>query len=63
MKPEQRLSRIREIIELADHRCLATDGAVGRIQQEITDAEWREIYLLTNCRKPRKLKKPQPALA
>jgi 5-methylcytosine-specific restriction endonuclease McrA len=42
----QRLQRIREIIELVDHRALATDGPVPSTMQCMTQKEMDEIYRL-----------------
>lgn len=40
------------IIEAADNRALATDGPVGHARDEMTDAEWRALYVaLTAARK------------
>lgn len=33
------------IIELADYRALATDGPVGHVRDEMSDSEWRMLYL------------------
>lgn len=33
------------IIELADNRALATDGPVGHVRDEMSDQEWRSLYL------------------
>lgn len=42
---QKRLDTITQIIEDADRRCEAVDGPVAKIQQELTDAEWRKIYV------------------
>lgn len=52
MKPAARMAEIARIIEAADARCLAADGAVTHLRDEITNAEWRRIYALANPRHP-----------
>lgn len=53
------LSGIRDIIEGADQRLLAVDGPVGRIKDELTDGEWRKIYLLATGKGPKRRKGPK----
>jgi len=38
--------RAAEVIADADLRCLAADGPVGHVRNELTDDEWRELYAL-----------------
>jgi hypothetical protein len=38
------VTRAIEIIETADTRCLAADGDVTHIRDEMSDAEWRDLY-------------------
>ena len=46
MTPKQRLSRIAEIIEEVDNRCLSVDGPVTPTLQEMQQKEISEIYSL-----------------
>ena len=39
------LDRALEIIELADIRAMAADGPVTHVRDEMTDDEWRQLYL------------------
>lgn len=43
---DARLVGIANIIEVADNRLMAGDGPVGRLVEELSDAEWRRIYVL-----------------
>lgn len=47
MSATQRLAEIRRIIEDVDHRAMACDGPVTPTLQEMTLAEIRRIYKLT----------------
>ena len=47
MTPEQKLKRIKEIIENVDYRAMAVDGDVTPTLQEMTQAEISEIYELS----------------
>lgn len=49
----KRLSRIAEIIETIEQRCMATDGPVTPTTKEITEAELRAIYQFTQFRRGR----------
>lgn len=49
---KDRLKKIAQIIWDVDSRCLAYDGDVGKTREEITDKEMKDIYLLTNPKKP-----------
>lgn len=42
---EDRLTRAARIIEVADLRAAAVDGPVSHAREEMTDDEWRELYL------------------
>ena len=44
-RPDPDLQRAVGIIEAADARCLAADGPVGHLRDEMTDHEWREMYV------------------
>lgn len=50
MSEEQRLKLISQILENADRRCLAYDGAVGDLENEIRGNELRQVYLLSKGR-------------
>ena len=39
------LERAIAIIEAADGRAAAADGPVGHVRDEMTDNEWRELYI------------------
>lgn len=39
------LDRALAIIEVADGRAAAADGPVGHVRDEMTDTEWRELYV------------------
>lgn len=45
LSPEKRLAQIREILETVDNRCLAVEGPVPPTRLEITDKEFRAIYV------------------
>ena len=38
------INRACEIIELGDHRLLASDGPAGNQPPDLSLAEWRELY-------------------
>ena len=42
---DNRLCDARAIIEAADARAAAVDGPVNHCRDEMTDAEWRKLYL------------------
>jgi hypothetical protein len=42
----KRLQQIAQIMEQVDNRCLACDGPVSKFQDEVTDRELRQIYVL-----------------
>jgi hypothetical protein len=44
--PTQRLRAIAQILEDVDNRCMAVDGPVDQTRDEITDEEYRRIYVL-----------------
>ncbi len=48
----ERLKEIADILDVADQRCLASDGPVAKIQGELSDREFRRIYLLATGRRP-----------
>ena len=48
--PEMRLKAIAEILEVVDNRCMAVDGPVSKTKDEITDNEFRRIYLLSKAK-------------
>lgn len=47
LSPAQALAAIKDIIDSVANRCLACDGPAGSEREEITEAEFRAIYLLT----------------
>ncbi len=46
IRAEVRLGDIAAIIETVENRCMASDGPVTPTLREITEAEFREIWLL-----------------
>ena len=54
LTPEQRLAAIASIILTVENRCMAVDGPVSNTRLEMTDAELRKIWLLTQTPKGRK---------
>ena len=51
LTPKQRLSLIRQIIDIVENRSMAVDGPVSKTNEEITNQELRRIYKLTDCSK------------
>lgn len=48
---EALLDRAITIIETADNRAMAADGPVGHVRDEMSDKEWRDLYVsLTKAR-------------
>jgi hypothetical protein len=47
MTPHQRLAEIRAVIDRVAQRCCVVDGPVSKEREEITEAEFKAIYLLT----------------
>lgn len=54
--PRQRLAQIAFIIEQVENRCMAVDGPVTNTRLEMTDAELRRIWRLTQFPKRKKSK-------
>ena len=46
LTPTERLARIAGIIDVAEQRCLVSDGPFSKIKDEITTSEMLKIYLL-----------------
>lgn len=45
------LDRAIAIIDTADNRAMAADGPVGHVRDEMSDKEWRDLYVaLTSAR-------------
>lgn len=42
---QERIERAVTIIETADNRAMATDGPVGHVRDEMSDDEWRQLYV------------------